>query len=536
MRTLYRGGRIFTADTPQWAQAVVTDRNRIAYVGQEKPAREMAGPDAEVVDLDGGLLLPGFIDAHVHMLMTGEAELRAHLGTAKNLQEIQQRVVNWAHTHPEAPRVLGRSWLFSALPDGRPTREMLDAVISDRPVYLYANDYHSIWVNTAALQELNITTNSANPAGGRIVRDAQSGEATGHIEETAVHEIVRPFLARQTIDADRDSQLASALHAYATSGITGVIEMGMEPDALAAMVRAEQVGQLTTRVVGHWWMRRGGTRKDHLEQVAEAALLARHHRSPWLRMAGVKFVVDGVIDGGTAAMLEPYANGSNADPIWDYEALAPAVAAADAAGLQIALHAIGDSAIRIALDAVENAVTVNGPRARRHRIEHLEYIDPADVPRLAQLGITASMQPVHADPAVQDNWRTMLGDHRVQRAWPWTEMTSVGAQLVFGTDAPTAPHQPLPNMFIAATRRSSMNPSLPPNLPRFALPLPEAVRHGTRDAAWSCFSEQERGRLHAGLFADLVVIDRDPFAEPSESLLQAHVVRTVVDGRVIHKQ
>ena len=532
--TLYRNGRIFTASEPDFAQAIVVIGDRIAYVGSDLRAIAVSGSDAEVVDLRGQFVLPGFLDAHAHVLMTGEAELRVHLGTATDLAEIQRRVQVWAKAHPSVPRVLGRSWLFTAVPDGRPTRHMLDEAVPDRPAYLYANDYHSVWVNSKALDELGISASTPDPAGGKIVRDPVTHEATGHIEETAVHEIVRPFLARETTEADYDSQLMTALNAWSSSGVTGVVEMGMEADALAAMARAEASGRLNVRIVGHWWMKRGGSSQDHLAQVAEAASLAERYRSQWLRMAGVKFVVDGVIDGCTAAMLEPYANKSNAEPIWDYATLAPAVAAADAAGLQIALHAIGDRAIRIALDALENAADVNGARERRHRIEHLEYIDPADVPRLARLGVTASMQPVHADPAVQENWRAMLGDHRVERAWPWTEMTEAGARLAFGTDAPTAPHEPLPNMFIAATRRSALDPTLAANLSRFALPLAEALQHATRDAAWACFADHERGCLKEGLLADFVVIDRDPFIEGVESLLQARVMRTVVGGTVIH--
>lgn len=250
------------------------------------------------------------------------------------------------------------------------------------------------------------------------------------------------------------------------------------------------------------------------------------------RVTGVKLIVDGVIDGCTAALSEPYANGANADPIWDLDALAPVVAAADAAGLQVALHAIGDKAIRIALDALEHAAEVNGSRPRRHRIEHLEYTDPADISRLARLGVTASMQPVHADPAIQDNWRAMLGDARADRGYPWPEFTDAGARLALGTDTPTAHYHPLRNMYVAATRRSAVDPALPPNVPRYALPLADAIRHATADAAWSCLAA-DQGRLEAGLLADLIVLDRDPFTEGPQALLDAQILRTVVGGRTV---
>jgi predicted amidohydrolase YtcJ len=529
MNAVYTGARVFTASEPAWADAVAVVGDRIVHVGTEADAREAAGAGAEVVELDGGVVLPGFVDGHAHLLMSGAAELRANLHGARDLPEIARRLRAWAGEHPDAPRVLGQGWSFSAVPGGVPTRQLLDAIVPDRPAYLDAADYHSEWVNSAALRELGITADTPDPVGGAIVRDA-AGEATGHLVETAALELVWPYFASIATDADRDAHLAAAMSAYSACGVTGAVDMALDGDALAAMARAERAGTLTVRIVAHWLVSRGGTAADHLAQVAEAARLAERHRSPRLRVTGIKLIVDGVIDGCTAALSEPYANGTSADPIWEYDALAPVVAAADAAGLQVALHAIGDKAVRIALDALEHAAEVNGPRPRRHRIEHLEYTDPADVPRLARLGVTASMQPVHADPAIQDNWRAMLGDSRVERGYPWPEFVDAGARLALGTDTPTAPYHPLRNMYVAATRRSAIDPALPPNLPRYALPLADAVRHATRDAAWACGAD-DRGRLEAGLLADLVVLDRDPFADGPQALLDAQILRTVVGGR-----
>jgi hypothetical protein len=297
------------------------------------------------------------------------------------------------------------------------------------------------------------------------------------------------------------------------------------------MTHALHAGTLGMRIVAHWLVPRPGSTEDHLAQVSRAAELARTHTDDRLRITGVKIVVDGVIDGCTAAMLDPYADGSIAEPIWDLDALTPVVTAADAAGLQIAMHAIGDAAVRVALDALERAADTNGPRAdRRHRIEHLEYVDPADVPRLARLGVTASMQPVHCDPAIMPNWIARLGDHRVQRGFAWPEITATGAVLAFGTDAPTAPHQPLHNMYVAHTRRSALQDGLDPFLPHFALPLMEAVVHGTRDAAWACRAEHRIGSLREGMSADFVVLDVDLFEGDAEALLHAEVLRTVIGG------
>ncbi len=534
-RDLYVNGRIFTAGGSAWASALLVEGERIAYVGDAGTARRIGGPRIQEIDLDGALVLPGFIDGHAHVLPTGQAAEEVNLVSAPDLPEIQRRLAAWAGSHPGQGRVLARGWLHTSVPGGHPTRQMLDAAVADRPVYAIANDHHSVWLNTAALTELGISARTPDPAGGRIARDPASGEPTGHIDETAMHQMVLPFLDAHSTDDDRDRHLAQVLAGYRASGVTGATDMGLDNTSLAAMSRAEKAGTLTARIAGHWMTRRDEDPAANLAQVAEAAELAARHRSRFLRITGIKVVIDGTVDGCTAALGEPYADGSMPGPIWDLAALEPVVTAADAAGLQVAMHAIGDEAIRIAIGAVEAAVRANGPKRRRHRIEHLEVVTKAEIARLAALGIVASMQPVHADPAIQANWRAMLGDERVDRGYPWPEMTEAGAVLAFGTDSPTAPLEPLPNMFIAATRRSAFDPALEANIGRYAVPLAVAVSHATRDAAWASHAEDDQGRLAGGLLADFAVIDRDVFSQDPAELLQARVLRTVVGGRTVYQ-
>jgi predicted amidohydrolase YtcJ len=533
-RILLRGGRVFTSDPDRlWAEAVVVDDAHIVYVGDERAASDIAGEDAERIDLRGGIAMPGFVDAHAHLLMTGAALLKAQLRTAGDLAEIQRRLIDWAAANPSARRVLGISWLFDAVPGRTPTKEMLDAIIDDRPVYLDANDLHSTWVNSAALTELGITDDTPDPIGGRIVRDPVTGKATGHLLENATVDLVWPLLA-DVDETTRDSHLAATLRAYNETGVTTSVDMALERQSLAAMQRAATAGTLSVRVVGHWLVHRCADPADELAQVRVAARMAAEQQSDLLRVAGIKIIVDGTIDGCTAALIEPYTTGANADPIWDAESLQRVVVAADAAGLQIALHAIGDRAVRIAIDALEIAARTNPARERRHRIEHLEYVDEADVSRLAPLGITASMQPVHIDPAIYSNWGELLGDPRAQRGFAWREFLSAGTTLAFGTDTPTAPHEPLHNMYIAATRKSPGDPTLTPHRPDNALPLDEAVVHATRDAAWASFLEDRVGMLREGMFADVIVLEVDPFAAAPEALLTARVVRTLLGGRTVH--
>jgi predicted amidohydrolase YtcJ len=534
-RTVYRNARVFTAEpaTP-WAEAFVVDGDALAFVGDEAGAMQVGGSDAATVDLGGRLVLPGFTDAHTHLVMMGDALGRVGLTDARSLDEIQARLRAARAADPEAPRVLGRGWLFDSVP-GAPTAAMLDAAVSDVPVYLDANDYHSCWVNGAALAELGITRDTPDPIGGRISR-GPDGEADGMLYETAAQQFVWDHLANAATDADRDAAVERTLDAYLATGVTGVVDMAFDELGLAAFRRAadRRGGTLPIRVAAHWFVANTGDEAANLAQVDHAVRLAAETAdaptAPWLRIVGIKLVLDGVIDACTAAMRHPYADGTNAEPIWPLDALKPVVAAADAAGLQVAQHAIGDYASEIALDAIEHAIDVNGELPRRHRIEHLEYAALGTAERMSRLGVTASMQPVHADPAIADNWVAMLGDERADRGFAWPEYVDAGALLAFSTDAPTAPHEALHNLYVASTRKSALDPSFPPANPGFALPLAEAIGHATRDAAASCGDGDARGRLVAGLAADFAVLDVDPFAEGEASLLTARVLRTVVAG------
>jgi predicted amidohydrolase YtcJ len=533
-RILVHGGRVFTSDPERpWAEAVVTDGERIVFVGDLAEADDVAGSGAERIDVAGGVVMSGFVDGHAHLLMTGAALLKAQLRTADSLDEIRDRLSEWRAANPTATRVLGISWQFSAVPGGAPTTEMLDDLFPDVPVYLDANDLHSTWVNSAALAELGIDAHTPDPIGGEIVRDPFTGDATGHLQENATVAMVWPLLNRVD-DATRDAHLAATLGAYSETGVTTSVDMALDRRALDALRRAEADGTLTMRVMGHWIIHRDDDPARELAQVDEATRRAAECAGHLLRVVGIKIIVDGTIDGCTAAMLEPYTNGLNAEPIWDAESLQRVVVAADAAGLQCALHAIGDRAVRMAIDSLEHAAMVNGTTGRRHRIEHLEYTDADDVGRLAPLGITASMQPVHIDPAIYSNWGAMLGDPRADRGFAWREFLDAGTTLAFGTDTPTAPHEPLHNMYIAATRKSPGDPSLAPHAPHNALPLEEAIVHGTRDSAWASFLHDAVGSLRPGLYADFIVLDRDPFADGPEALLTARVVRTVLGGRTVH--
>lgn len=532
-RTLYRGGRFFTADADparQWTDAVAVDGETITAVGAEAAAT----PVDEIVDLNGRLVLPGFTDAHTHLLMMGAALGQVALTDARSLEAIQDVLRAAREADPDAVVLRGRGWLFDSVPGGAPTAAMIDAVVDDIPVYLDANDYHSCWVNSAALAELGITRDTPDPLGGEIGRDP-SGEPNGMLYETAAVQYSWNQRDATTTDAERDAAVDRVFDAYVRAGVVGAVDMAFSEHGLAALDRAVERhgGTLPIRVAAHWLVENTGDREQNLAQLARVVELAGRPSSPWLRVVGIKLILDGTIDACTAAMGAPYADGSQAGPIWPLDDLAPVVAAADEAGLQIALHAIGDAASDAALTAIERAMQANGDIPRRHRIEHLEYAAPGTAARMARLGVTASMQPVHADPAIFENWAAMLGDERVERAFPWPEYEDAGALLAFSTDAPTAPYDALANMYVAVTRASALDLSVPAVHPQFAVPLANAIAHATRDAAASVGDGEWRGRLAPGFAADFAVYDDDPFEEGSAALLRTRAVRTVVAGRVV---
>ncbi|GHD03222.1 amidohydrolase [Zhihengliuella salsuginis] len=536
-QTLYRNARIFTAETgaeAPTARATLVEDGRFVFVGDEDRAAELARADASTVDVGGRVLVPGFIDAHIHLLMTGQALGKVELTSARNLEQILERIARARAEDPSAARVLGRGWLFDSVPGGTPTAAMLDAVAPDIPVYLDANDLHSCWVNTAALAELGITDETPDPIGGRIVRD-DDGRATGLLLETAATQFVWPYLEAHTTDADRDAALDRAFDAYLAAGVTGAVDMAFGEGDLAAVERAlaRHGGDLPVRLAAHWLIDNHGDAERNTAQIRRAAELAGRDFGGSFRVVGVKFISDGVIDACTASLGAPYTDGTNADPIWPLEALRPAVVQADRLGLQIAVHAIGDAASTNAIDALEHAVAANGERERRHRIEHLEYAAEGTAERLAALGITASMQPVHTDAAVRPNWDAMLGAERAARGFAWGEYEAAGALLAFSTDAPTAPHDALGNMYVATTRHSALDASFAPVEPEQALPLASAIGHATRDAAISVGDGADRGMIAAGYRADFAILDADPFADGPQSLLASRIVATFVGGREV---
>ncbi|KAF2840052.1 amidohydrolase 3 [Patellaria atrata CBS 101060] len=492
-----------------------------------KKGSEEQGVDTQ--DLENRIVLPGFIDGHVHLLLFGQGLKKLSLRHCTSLSDIRATIRSYASANPQLKRILCTGWMRWMV-DEEATAAALDD-LDPRPILIDSKDLHSTWVNTQALRELGCLSSPDLP-GGSFSRDAD-GNLTGQLHETCVTTIVWPYLARVASLQENLEALKAAFLAFLSAGYTGVIDMAMDEIAWSALQEYRQTSELPIRVAAHWLITPSLTEAENLSQVDRAIELYQQYNretSPWCRIAGIKIITDGIIDGCTAALSKPYtSNGADPGPFWNFEQLAPLVRKADGAGLQIALHAIGDAAITMCINVLEQ----HASPGHRHRIEHLELASPEDAARLGRLGITASIQPVHADPAILRAWPSLLGDERCERAFAYTEFAEGGANLALGTDAPTAPNSAFENLYIATTRRSAREPALEDMVnEKFALGLEQAVRGATLGTAYSCFMEGETGSLEAGKQADFVLVDG---VWEKDLLLGFKAVETWVGGRKVYE-
>ncbi|KXJ97255.1 amidohydrolase 3 [Microdochium bolleyi] len=539
---VFTNGRFFVADqggaNHSFASCAVadTDSGLLTHVGHEDDAQVAealaAAPAAQRHDMGGHVVLPGFIDGHMHLLMMGQSLQKCGLEACKNLDDIRATIARFAKDNPDASRIMCKGWMHF-MTDGKALASMLDD-IDPRPIFIDSKDLHSAWCNTAALDELGVH-DMPDPEGGKIHRDPATGRASGYLTESAAVVIMWPHVAKVARMEEKLDAIRAAIDAYNASGYTGLVEMAMDENGWEALqVLREQTLRdtgkpLAMRFAVHWLVTPRKTEADNLAQVDRAIELNRLFNardSPDCRIVGIKIICDGIIDGCTAALLEPYADpaATECGPIWSPAELAPVVRKADAAGLQCALHAIGDAAIRNAIDALEQ----HTQPGRRHRIEHLELASAADAARLGKLGITASIQPVHADPAILRAWPSLLGHERCGRAFAYKEFADGGAVLALGSDAPTAPHAPLRNLYTATTRRSAREPESEATVnPHFALDLAAAVSAATQGSAYSCFAEPWAGSIAVGKSADFAVVDMQ---WDKDKLLDTRVVQTWFKG------
>jgi predicted amidohydrolase YtcJ len=536
--TIFTNGRIFqtnaSTNSSTFHSALVVQNSKIVFIGDAHAAEVKSYRDAgsEVRDLGGRNVLPGFIDAHMHFLLLGQSLNKVQLDGSKNLEEIRSRIAKYAKANPEKERIMCSGWMHS-MTNGEAKATALDD-LDARPIFIDSKDLHFCWCNSAALKEMGVQ-GMEDPAGGAIERDGD-GKASGLLSEACVLLIVWPYLAKVLPLEEKRAALQAAIRAYHAVGCTGIIDMAMDENAWEAILalREEDGGALPLRIAAHWAIMPGKSEEYRVRQVERAMELNRLYNSrtsPDLRIVGIKIICDGVVDACTAALAEPYTSNAHFEgPIWTPEMLGPVVKKACEAGLQCALHAIGDQAVHNAVNVLEKY----GQPDQRHRIEHLELTSPEDAKRLGKLGITASIQPVHSDPAILRAWPNLLGPERLKRAFAYSDFSDHGAQLAIGTDSPTAPYNALSNLYVATTRQSARQPDArdAPVNPNFRLDLVQAITAATKGAAYSCFAEDRVGSLEVGNLADFCVVD---MAWDGGRLLEAQVVETWYEGRKVYE-
>lgn len=529
-----RGGKVWTADAARpWAESVLIRGNRIAAVGSDKEiAPQAAG--ARVVELRGRLTVPGFNDAHLHFLGGSLGLSQIDLNGICTLETIQKAVAEFAAKHPRDPWVYGRGWEYLCFPGGRlPVRQDLDGIVKERPVFLSAYDGHTAWVNTKALQLAGITKDTKFGGFGEIVKDPATGEPTGVLKEGAM-ELVRRLVPKP----DRAAKLRAleeGLRMAARLGITSAQNANGSLDELELYEALRREGKLTLRT---------SVAMSVEPDVSDAALreyaaLQEKYPGPMLRVGAIKIVMDGVIESYTAAMLAPYSNkpSTKGTPAWTMAQFTRAVTLADKLGLQVYTHAIGDGAVRMALDGYEAAQRANGTKDGRHRIEHIETIDPADMPRFAALGVLPSMQPIHADPASVEVWSACIGPERTSRGFAWRSIEKAGGRLVFSSDWPASISvNPIHGIHTAVNRRTATG--LPEGgwIPGERVSVETALRGYTVNSAFGGREEDKKGAIRPGLLADIVVLSRDLFTIPPMQIHDTAVEMTVFDGRILYQK
>ena len=528
-------GPVFTSvESRPFVEAVAVAEGRIVQVGDRVGAEALIGPTTRVIDLKGRLATAGYQDAHIHPGMSGMEMMRCYLTESANAEEALAEVTRYAAMHPDEPWIRGSGWSQDWFPKGCPDRDLLDTIVPDRPVFLQNRDGHGAWVNTLALDRAGVDGGTPDPADGRIER-RDDGSPQGTLHEGAQRLVSRLFPAEGA-----DEHLAGLVRAqdYLLSlGITGWQDAHVDEVAHEAYLSMAASGELLARVAGAlWWDRLRG-----LEQIDE--LVERSSQSSGrYRPVAVKLMLDGVVENFTAAMKQPYLDGSGAPTsnrgidFIDPDLLGDVVTGLDAAGLSCHFHAIGDRAVSNALDAVEQARSANGKARSRHHIAHIQVVHPADIPRFARSNVTANCQPLWAcDGGYQTELtQPWLGPERSSWQYPFGSLHRSGARLAMGSDWDVSTPDVFSQIDVAVTRSDVDLPDEAPLIPTEAIGLGDALIGFTAGSAYVNHLDSETGTVEPGKLADLVVLDRNPFEEPRPA--GTLVDFTIIEGEVVYQR
>lgn len=524
-------GKIWTVDPRQpQAQAVACTGSKIVAVGSSDEVRKWVGPHTKVIDLAGKLVTPGFNDAHVHFYAGGSHLASVQLRDARSEAEFRERIRQYAARLPKGRWILGGDWDHENWTPARlPTRQLIDEAAGDHPVFINRLDGHMSLANTMALKLAGVTRNTPDPPGGAIVRDA-NGEPTGILKDAAMDAVDR------VIPAPSDDEIADAIRAAmryaAENGVTSVQDMSASPDILRVYQRLLKSGELTVRISGHQPL-------ANWKRLADIGLLAAFG-SPYLHIGGLKGFADGSLGSTTALFFDPYLDAPNTRGLPNEEMIPESkmyqhIVDADHAGLQVAIHAIGDKANHDILNMFEEAEAKNGPRDRRFRIEHAQHLRPDDIPRFGKLHVIASMQPYHC---IDDGrWaEKRIGPERAKTTYAFRSLLDTGAVLAFGSDWHVAPMEPIMGIYGAATRRTLDGKHPNGWIPEQKITVAEAIKAYTWGSAYASFDEKIKGTIEPGKLADLVVLTSDILTIDPKTIDKVKVAMTVFDGRVVYQR
>jgi predicted amidohydrolase YtcJ len=533
--TLLVNARVYTVNPQRpWAEAVAIRGDKVVAVGSATELNAYRGNSTKIIDAGGRLVLPGFVDCHIHFMDGSLGLTQVNLNDAKTIPEIQKRVKQYAAAHPEKPWITGMGWTYptfgaAALPD----KKILDEVVADRPVYLVAFDGHSSWANSKALQMSGITAKTPDPPNGTIVRD-QNGEATGALKESA-GDLVATLMPQPTRE-DRLAALRLGIREANKYGLVRVHSAGGDFEWLDLYDQLRRDGQLTLRFYVAYFLDPPELTPSALEKIEQAR---RTYNDDWISGGVVKAMLDGVVEAHTAAMLDPYSDdpSQSGKLFWDPEKYTQAVTELDRRSLQIFTHAIGDRAVRLALDAYQHAAETNHTRDARPRVEHIETISAQDIPRFGKLGVIASFQPLHAypDEDTLNIWARNVGPERAQRAWVWRSIENTGGRLAFGSDWPVVTLNPWPGVQNALTRQTTEGNPPGGFVPQERISLEDTIKAYTLGAAFAGRREKTEGSLQRGKLADLIVLSQDLFKIDPGSIAKTEVLLTMVGGKVVHQ-
>ncbi|CRK80244.1 amidohydrolase [Neobacillus massiliamazoniensis] len=512
------------ADTPEPA-AILIKENKIAEVTAIEDCKKYTDEKTKIYHFEDQLIMPGFHDFHIHLLMGGLLNDSVRLHSARSAKEAAQMVKKYADAKPYEPFVIGCSWEQNQWEEGEPHRCYLDELIPDRPVLLYQAEFHSAWVNSKALELAGINRDTENPAYGEIVKD-EHGEPTGLLLEHAVGLVTSVLPISLEI---KEKLLDNFLKEAAKNGVTSVHDLLRIPDMSVEEAELyadyEEAGKLTTRV--HFVAPLNG-------DLELAKSLRDKYKSNMVQFCGFKQFADGVTTSFTAYLLEPYSNNlsTKGGTVFPEETIKKWTVEADREGFRVRFHCIGDGAVHLALDAFEKAQQENGVRDSRHSIEHVEMIHPNDIDRFGQLGVLASVQPEHINVTTRDVYEELIGEERMKYNYLLKTMIDRGTTMVFGTDYPVVGLSPLPGIYRAVTRLDDEGVVWDGNE---RISLKDALYAYTAAPAYGSFREQELGTIKAGKLADIIVLDRNLFDVPYEEIKNTKVVFTMVDGKVVHE-